>query len=209
MKKVLNEKQKEKSLIDTSAERMVEAINEIKHQKFIDKNEEFAKKVIAKIKKVDERLRKKTIENLRSKKSITTKADANDIFNEKQAVETYENELEKILIEIAVTNGILAMADLPTINPFDPKSETLLKEVKRILKLHATAYTDTTARQIMKKLIQAGKDGLTTYEMESVVSEVFKQGFRHERLGQNLTFAIANKGSLEAYKQSGVVRTKV
>jgi len=208
-KKSLNLAIHKQGVIDTTVESLMENIHEINHKSFITRNDENSKKVEKIVEAVDEKMRKMVIKNMRSKKSLVTKADMNNLFSEKLAVDEMEKDLEKLLVEIAVAEGIKEMALIPAINQYNPKSESLIKEVKRVLRLHSVSYTDTTAKQLTKKLTKAGAEGLTTYEMETVASGVFKQDFRHKRIGQNLTYAIANKGSLDAYRQSGVVTTKV
>jgi HK97 family phage portal protein len=208
-KKAFRGEQKRQEVMNTSSDKVMDAVQDILHKTRNDRTDKKAKIVVDLVAKVDRKMAKSVIRRMRDQKSFETKSDYNNLFNEKEAIEELEKSIEKILIEVAVAEGIREMALLPSINQFDPKDESLIKEIKRVLRLHGTAYTDTTAKTLTKKLINAGKEGLTTVEMEGVVNEVFDKDYRHKRLGQNLTYSVANKGSLNAYKQSGIVKTKV
>lgn len=92
---------------------------------------------------------------------------------------------------------------------FNDNAETLVKTVDRAAKRMAKSYNNTTANLLKKALNEGisagdGLDGLTKR-----VSEIyeFSDTVRAKSVAHTESFYIANKGSKEAYKQSGVVKT--
>jgi SPP1 gp7 family putative phage head morphogenesis protein len=148
---------------------------------------------------------------LRKNKSITK--DVSDALN----VPKSKNELEALIevalpriTEIVKINGTAAFAELGIEGSFDVTNPEVIKFIKKRAGLLIKSIGDTTLEKL-KKTLAAGVDiGESIPNLADRISEVFTEakGYRSELIARTETITASNEGSLEAYKQSGVVEKK-
>ena len=93
---------------------------------------------------------------------------------------------------------------------FDSSEERIRKQVDRQMKLMATSVTQTTREKLAKTL----KAGITAQESVAEltvrIEDVYEEASttRARMIARTETVKAANRGNLEAYRQSGVVKKK-
>lgn len=91
----------------------------------------------------------------------------------------------------------------------DPLTDEVKKALEKTIELFSKAYNEETAALIGAKLEEGLSAGATMDELTGLVNDIyeFSDTVRAERVARTETFRIANAGTKEAWKQTGVVKS--
>lgn len=156
------------------------------------------------IKKLNLDLQKEVLLNL---DSAIKDVDGDDLLDYDNTVGAMVDLSTPILRELYSKEGAEAAALLGfTIDPLNP---TTKKALDKSIKLLAKSYTDETVALLKSKLEKGLADGLGLAALKKEVDSVFEfsDEVRALRIARTETFRVANEGTKEAWKQTGVVKT--
>lgn len=189
-------------------------ITELSDEQFEPIYKAFNTRVSSYEKKLRDDLRK---ENARQEKEV--------IANIEDAVKSKGVDPKKLLDAAAATSAVIDLATplledlyskegkeaagLLGFSDIDPLNSNTKKALEKAIKLMAGSYTDETLTLLKAKLDQGISDGLGLDGIKRLVKEVyeFSDNVRAERVARTETFRVANEGTKEAWKQTGVVKT--
>jgi len=148
---------------------------------------------------------------LRKGKSITK--DVDDVLSithdEKEIMKFTEFALPRIT-EMVKINGQAAMAELGVEIAFDITNPKVIKWIKDRCGLLIKSISDTTLEKLRKTLAEGVANGESIPNLADRIGIVYDEakGSRAVKIARTETINASNSGSLEAYKQSGVVEKK-
>ena len=156
------------------------------------------------IKKLNSDLEKEVLGNL---ESATKAIDGDDLLDYDNSVGAMVDLSTPILRELYSKEGTEAAALLGF--TIDPLNKTTQKALDKSIKLLAKSYTDETVALLKSKLEAGIKEGLGLDALKKEVNSVFEfsDEVRALRIARTETFRVANEGTKEAWKQTGVVKT--
>lgn len=177
------------------------------HKSFVSRVESYHKIVADKVRDFNNLQQRQVIQRLNQLTKAISKSDIfEDMAKEIDVMIDFVSPLLKgLLIEQAMIEYQAQGFD----GNFDSAKDTIKRTVALAAKRLAKSYNNTTANLIKQELndgIAAG-DGIP--QLAERVNKVFEYSnvVRAEMVARSETFYIANEGSKEAYKQSGVVET--
>lgn len=156
------------------------------------------------IKTLNSDLEKEVIGNL---ESATKDVNGDDLLDYDNSVGAMIDLSTPILRELYSKEGKEAAALLGF--DIDPLSKTTQKALDKSIKLLAKSYTDETVALLKSKIEKGLAEGLGLDALKKEVNSVFEfsDEVRALRIARTETFRVANEGTKEAWKQTGVVKT--
>lgn len=136
-------------------------------------------------------------------KVTTTKA---DLVNEDAEVQGAIDLFTPLLDEIAKLSGITAYELMNVSRVYSP-SRQMQKTIHDYTKLMANSVVGTDSAKLEAILSQGLQEGRSIADIEVQIRDVFGQfrKFQSERIARTEVLRASNAGSLDAYKESGVV----
>jgi HK97 family phage portal protein len=180
--------------------------DEAAHKAFVARVEDHEKLVADQVRDFNNRQEREVVQNL---KHITKAVKKGDIFDAEREVSVMVDfvgpMLKGLMLEQAIEE-FAAQAFAGTFDPSQPRIATIVDMAARRL---AKSYNRTTATLLAKALndgIEAGED-LTQLTERVKGVYAYSDKVRAAAVARTEAFYIANEGSREAYRQSGVVKT--
>lgn len=176
------------------------------HRKFVGRVESHEELIAGKVRDFNNRQLREVIQRL---KRITKNVNRSDVFDMPAEVAVLVDFVSPML-GILLTEQVIAEFEA---QGFDGLPDTSDERLKRIVELAATrlskSYNRTTADLIMQTLNEGIKAGDDITQLTDRVQAVyaFSDAYRAVQVAKTEAFYIANEGSREAYRQSGVVET--
>lgn len=202
---------KERAL-DNMAEKLATIItahhdpDEEGHKAFVGRVEAHENLIADRVRDFNNRQERDLLQNLNQITKAISKGDLFDMDGEVAAMIDFIGPMLKgLMIEQAVEEYLAEQ--LP--GTFDTSALSISKIVDMAAKRVARSYNDTTAELLKKQLnegIAAGDDLNRLKERVKTVYQ-YSNDVRATAVARTESFYIANAGSKEAYKQSGVVKT--
>ncbi|MCR2833486.1 phage portal protein [Parerythrobacter lacustris] len=177
------------------------------HKSFVARVEDHEKLIADKVRDFNNRQEREVTQNL---KQITKDVKKGDLFEMEREVSVLVDfvgpMLRGLLLEQALAE-FATVADFPL--DFYQADPSITRIVDLAARRLAKSYNNTTAKLLAKALNDglAGGEDLTqlTERVRGVYD--FSNTYRAAAVAKTEAFYIANKGSLEAYRQSGVVKS--
>lgn len=156
------------------------------------------------IKGLNEELQKEVLGNL---ESATKDVNGDELLDYDNSVGAMIDLSTPILRELYSVEGKEAAALLGF--TIDPLNKTTQKALDKSIKLLAKSYTDETVALLKSKIEKGLEEGLGLDALKKEVNSVFEfsDEVRALRIARTETFRVANEGTKEAWKQTGVVKT--
>lgn len=164
----------------------------------------YEKKMEADIKDMNMAQQKEVLANL---DDAIKAIDEDELMNYEKNVGAMVDLSTPILHDLYAKEGIEAAALLGfDLNPLNKETK---KALDKAIENLAKSYTDETLALLKSKLEQGLTEGLGLAELKKRVGEVFEfsDEVRAHRVAVTETFRVANEGTKEAWKQTGVVKT--
>ena len=162
--------------------------------------------IAGKVRDFNNRQQRDVIQNLKQITKAISKGDLFDMDGEVAVLIDFVGPMLKgLMVEQAMAEYLAQ--DLP--GTLDSNASSLSRIVDLAAKRLAASYNDTTAKLLKTALndgISAGEDLYQLTERVKAVYE-FSDTVRAKAVARTESFYIANAGSKEAYRQSGVVKT--
>lgn len=193
-------KVKKKKNINTLTDKEFDPI----YKAFFNRVTSYEKALEKGFKKINSDLEKEVLGNL----SDATKAiDGDDLFDYDNSVGAVVDLSTPILRELYSKEGLEAAALLGF--KIDPLNKTTQKALDKSIKNLAKTYSDETVALLKSKLEKGLEEGLGLDALKREVKTVFEfsDDVRALRVARTETFRVANEGTKEAWKQTGVVKT--
>jgi len=198
--------------MNSIVERIADSIAETKegdatsHKKFVARVEAHEKILARKIQDFNNRQKRDVVQKLNRIVKDVSKGDLFDMVEEVGVlIDITTPILKGLMLEQAVAEYIAQGFD----GEFNTAKPTVAKAIELAAKRMAKSYNNTTANQLKQALndgINAGDDIPRLAERINTVYE-FADTYRALAVARTESVYIANEGSREAYKQSGVVNT--
>lgn len=183
-----------------------EAIDALAHKTFVARVDAHQKLIAAKVRDFNNRQEREVQLNLRSIVKDVSKA---DLFNMDSEIAILADFVTPLLKGLMLEQAIAEYEAQGFANAIDPNEPRFAKVVARAAKRLARSYNNTTANLLKSALndgINAGDDFSKLAERIRAVYE-FSDQVRSLAVAKTEAFFIANEGSKEAYRQSGVVQS--
>lgn len=176
------------------------------HKTFVTRVDGYEKMLAEKVRDFNNRQERDVLLNLARITKAVAKTDLYDMEKEVGVLVDFVTPLLKGLITEQAIEEYLAQQFEGS---FDPEASSLSHIVELAAKRMAQSYNDTTANLLKSALNDGIKAGETTAELAARVQEIyaFSDKVRAEAVARTESYYIANEGSREAYKQSGVVKS--
>jgi HK97 family phage portal protein len=176
------------------------------HKSFVGRVEDHTKLVAGKVKEFNNRQERQVLLNLKQITKAVAKGDLFDMDGEISVLVSMVGPMLKgLMIEQALTEYLAQ--EFP--GTFDTNQARITRTVELASKRLAKSYNNTTAKLLKQQLnegIQNGDDLTQLAERVRTIYE-FSDRVRAKAVAHTETFYIANEGSKEAYRQSGVVKS--
>ena len=183
----------------------------VTHKKFVSRVGEHEKLIANKVRDFDNKQKAEVMQKLGriSKNLKGIKVSMGDIFDLDSEVTVMIDFLSPLLKGLLIEQALAEfnLQDFP--GQFDSNSE----KIKRIISISASrmgkSYNRTTLTLLKQAINEGVREGESLSQIADRVSAVyeFSAAYRAEVLARTESFYLANKGNIEAYKQSGVVKT--
>lgn len=203
--------QKEKAL-DSIFERVGDVLtthrltDEEMHKGFIKRIDQHEKLIEEKVRLFNNRQQRDVVQRLNQITKGVVKGDFYDIDSEVAILIDFVSPiLRGLMLEQAIEEYVANSFE----GKFDPSKASVYHAVEMAAKRMARSYNDTTANLLKSALNEGIKAGEGTGQLTERINNIyaFSDSVRAAQVARTESVYIANKGSLEAYKQSGVVKT--
>lgn len=193
---------------DRIASKMKASLEDEKHKEFIVRTTPYEKSFIESVKKVDAEMKKMVLENLDEEKAFGNIHTRKSLINTDKIESLFVGFSLNILQDLVKAEGQAQMEALNVSTPFNPMNESMQDKIKKLLKLTAQSYTNTTLQLLSNQLDEGISNGESLAKLTERVAEVFQltDEFRASQVARTTVFGTANASAREAYKQSGVVK---
>jgi HK97 family phage portal protein len=151
------------------------------------------------------------LNNLEAHSSSLSKAHEQKLFDDAAYDNLITNKLQPSLQDLAKTQGGLAMVFAGDDNNEFHLTSKIISLLERNTKKMATNYNDETLAQLNATLAEGIQAGEGIGQLKSRVSGVYEnvEGYRAERIARTETLKASNNSTVEAYRQTGFVTSKV
>jgi len=182
---------------------------EILYKSFANRVNPYKDKITDGVKEVNESLRKEVRGNLSKLLKSTKGIDMNELFNGDNAVKSITDMASPILSDLYTTEAAAAVA-LIGIEGFEVLPDTVKTAIERAVGLLSSSYTDSMRELLKAKLTESMAEGPDLDVLTKRVNEIFdfQNEIRANQVATTETFRIGNEATVEAWKQTGVVKTK-
>jgi HK97 family phage portal protein len=195
-------------LADQIAKALKDAVDPdvMAHKSFVSRVEAYEGLVAGKVREFNGKQRNAVIQNLSHIVKAVAKSDLFDMEAEVAAMVDFVSPLLKGLITEQAIAEYLAQGFE---GEFDQAASPLSSIVDRAVKRLARSYNKTTATLLRNTLNEGIENNEDLSQLAVRVNTVFdfSDAYRAAAVARTETFYIANEGSREAYRQSGVVKT--
>jgi HK97 family phage portal protein len=176
------------------------------HKSFVARVEDHTKLVADKVRDFNNRQERAVLLNL---KQITKAISKGDLFDMDGEVAILVNAVGPMLKGLLIEQAITEYLSQGFPGTFDTNQARIAQTVERAAKRLAKKYNNTTAKLLKNALNEGIREGDDLVRLSVRVQTVyqFSNVVRAKMVAHTETFYIANEGSKEAYKQSGVVES--
>lgn len=176
------------------------------HKSFVSRVEDYLNLVAAKVRDFNNRQEQDVIKRL---KQITKDVNKGDLFEMAGEIDVMIDFVSPLLRGLLTEQGINEYLAQDFDGTFDTGKDSIRKTVALAAKRLGVSYNNTTANLLKKALNDGITAGDSLPQLAVRVNEVyaFSNAVRADMVARSESFYIANEGSKEAYKQSGVVET--
>lgn len=178
----------------------------VSHKRFVSRVSDHQKILANKIRDIGKKQEKEVQEKLGR---ITKAVSMSDLFDLESEIEIMIDGVSPLLKGLLIEQALDEFERQGFSGTFDSASERLKKIVEKAAKRLSKSYNHTTLTLLKQAINDGLKNGEGLRELSERVAQVyeFSEQYRAAMLAHTESFYIANMGSLEAYRQSGVVQT--
>lgn len=210
MRKALRTERSVDSILEKAleiAERMPSSQDEAAHKQFVSRVNEHEALLAEKMRDFNNRQQRDVLLYLNLIKSKTKAFSKGDIFDIQAEIKVLVDFVTPLLQGLMIEQAIQEYAANNFGGTFDSTSEIISKTVLMAAERLGKSYNSTTTDLLAKTLDEGIKNGEDTALLAARVQEVYhySDAVRAEAVARTESFYIANAGSKEAYRQSGVV----
>jgi HK97 family phage portal protein len=183
-----------------------ELADEAAHKDFVSRVESFLKRMENTVRDFNAEQQRRVVKNLGT---ITKAVSKKDVFDMTEEIAIMVNFVEPILGDLLTKQAIAEYQAQGFAGKFDSTDAITKRVLERAARRLAKSYNNTTA-VLLKRALNAGiQEGEGLGQLTKRVQEIyeFSDVTRARAVAHTETFYIANEGSREAYRQSGVVKT--
>lgn len=185
--------------------------DEVTHKKFVGRVSAHEKLIANKVRDFNIKQKKGVMDNLGriSKSAKGMKVNMGDIFDLESEVTALIDMVSPMLRGLLTEQALEEFAIQGFPGQFDAGSEKIKKIVSLAASRMAKSYNKTTLLLLKQAINDGIREGDSLDKLADRVAAVyeFSSLYRAAMLAHTESFYLANKGSLEAYLQSGVVKT--
>ena len=177
------------------------------YKSFFSRVTPYEKKITSVFEKLNSDQEKEVLANLAG--AVKTKAiDEDDLFDYEKAMNATIDLNTPIMEELYSKEGAEAAA-LLGFKDLNPLNKETKKALDTAIESMARSYTDETLKLLKSKLEQGLVEGASLAQMKELVKDVyaFNDDVRALRVARTEAFRVANEGTKEAWKQTGVVKS--
>lgn len=176
------------------------------HKRFVSRVTEHEERVAEKVKQFNGRQKHEVMERLAR---ITKAVSKSELFDMDAEVGILVDFVGPLLRGLLTEQAIEEYKAQGFEGAFNTEGSNIARIVELAAKRLAKSYNDTTANLLKAKLNEGIANGESLSELADRVSQIyeFSDQYRAKQVAQTESFYIANEGSREAYRQSGVVKT--
>lgn len=158
-----------------------------------------------------ERQRDSVLDRLRARVARSPSEAAEEPFDMAQWVKAFRVEMRPVIVGIVDDSGQAAMDDLALTLTFDVAQPAVVRFLERRAQRFAQRVNETTWDALKLSLRQGIEAGENIKQLEERVTEVMAERIRStpETIARTEVVGAANGGTLEAWRQSEVVESKV
>lgn len=181
-------------------------IDAVAHKNFVARVEAHEKQIAEKVRSFNnEQARKVTLDLT----SMTKAVAKGDVFDMEEEVGAMINVVAPLLRSLMLEQAIEEYVTQGYAGEFDPQAAGISRAVELAAKRLAKSYNDTTAELIKSTLNEGVTNGEDISQLTERIASVYEYSdtVRAELVARTETVYIANEGSKEAYRQSGVVKS--
>lgn len=163
------------------------------------------------VKPVFERQRLEALTNLEAHSSNFAKAQNQKLFDDAEYDKLLVESLTPMLSDLTQTQGALALVFAgDTENEFHLTSQ-ILNKLRRGTQKMATGFNDATLEKLNVSLAEGIMAGEGIGALKARVNAIYDaiSGYRSERIARTETLKASNSATLDAYRQTGYVNSKV
>ncbi len=196
------------------AEKIGDNGGELQEQKWLDfikRQSPYEKKFTIKLQELFSRQEREVLGNMKSApKSVKKGWEEDWLFNEAAWVKIFGKEGRPFIGGSLATVGTSTMGDLATGIDFDIADPRVQKWLGAKVEKYSKDVNDTTLKSLKSTLREGVAAGESIPKLRKRVEHVFDVADRSRaiKIARTETASAANRGSLEAYRQSGVVAKK-
>jgi len=194
-----------------SDEKPDEKLRERKWQIFIRRQLPYERKFITKLKELFNEQEKEVLANMkRSPKSVKAGWEEDWLFNEADWVKRFGKEGKPFIGGVMEAVGRAELADLAVGIDFDIDNPRAQRWLGMRLEQYSKDVNDTTLKALKGTLREGVAAGESIPDLRKRVQGVFDgcSRYRAQMISRTETITASGQGSLEAYRQSGVVEKK-
>lgn len=176
------------------------------HRSFVSRVEQHEERIAQGVRDFNNRQEREVVQNL---KRITKAVKKGDLYEMEREVGIMVDFMGPLLRGLMLEQAVDEFVDQAFPGVLDPSAAAISRTVDLAARRLAKSYNTTTANLLTKTLnegIDGGEDLTALTERVRQLYE-FSDRVRAERVAKTEAFYIANEGSREAYRQSGVVKS--
>lgn len=182
---------------------------EILYKTFASRVDPYQKKLADSMREANEDIRDEVIGNVGKLLKKSKGIDIDALFDKQKAVSSITDLASPILSDLYTTEAAAAAA-LIGIEGFEVLSDVVVAAIERGVGLLSASYTDSMRELLKAKLTETMAEGPDLDVLKKRVNEIFdfQNEIRAEQVAITETFRIGNEATVEAWKETGVVKTK-
>lgn len=188
-----------------------DAMDALAHKNFVGRVESYLERVATAVRLFNSEQRQRVVGEIgRITKSSEKAVSKSDLFDIESEIPIMINFVAPLLRGLMTEQALAEWNAQGFDGEFDSGDKRLAKIVDLTAKRLAKTYNNTTAKLLKNALNQGISEGEGLADLTKRVQEIyeFSDQSRAKAVAHTESFYIANKGSLEAYRQSGVVKTQ-
>lgn len=212
VRKVEEKEVKIKELAEKAAQKAAEYEStkdpdEVAHKSFVGRVESYLERVAQAVILFNDNQKRRVIQDLNQ---ITKAVSKGDLYDMNAEIAVMVDFVEPLLRGLMTEQAMAEYEAQGFEGAFDSGDAMLRKVTEQEAKRLAKTYNATTAKLLKSALDEGIKNGEGLAELTKRVQEVygFSDVTRAKMVAHTESFHIANQGSLEAYRQSGVVTSQ-
>jgi len=178
----------------------------VSHKSFVARVAEHDKLIADKVREFNNRQERDVAQDL---KHIVKAVKKGDLYDMEREVGAFVDFIGPMLKGLMIEQAVAEFIDQGFEGAFDENATNLRRIVEFAAKRVARSYNSTTAELLSNTLNEGISEGEDLTQLTSRVRSIYEysNSVRAEMVAHTEAFYIANEGSREAYRQSGVVKT--